>query len=115
MSDCARLEDCPKCGEVAKRIFTPPAGFTGTKAFEAHYNPAFGKVVTSQKQLDYEAKKRDMVCVGNDFGSGDKMQKYYDDKRAYDREKAWENVKIEHWWNLKSSWACSGTTRPADF
>ena len=65
MSDSSRLENCPNCGIVANRIFSPPQ-FIGTSVYEANFNPGLGKVVKSQREVDEHCKRSGLVEVGNE-------------------------------------------------
>lgn len=88
MHDATRPENCPKCGEVGKRIFTAPM-LNGTAVFMPQYVPSLGKSFNSKREMQYEVERRGLVEVGNDFGSGEKMQ------RSFDRER--ERVQDERW------------------
>lgn len=79
------------CGEVASRVFCAPM-ITGTKVFTAEYYPALGKVIHNKKELNNEMARRDIVRVGNDWGTPDKMHKHFDQEREAKREKDWDKT-----------------------
>lgn len=79
------------CGEIAQRIFVAPM-ISGSKIFEAEYYPALGKVITNKKELQNEMARRDIVQIGNDWGTGEKMQTHFDKQRQENREKAWDKA-----------------------
>ena len=64
----------------------------GTKVTSPEYNPGLGCVVKNKRHKDYLLKSKDLVEVGNDFGSGEKQQKEFEMKKAWEREKKWEQV-----------------------
>lgn len=93
MSESATKESCFKCGIDADRIFKNiKISLSGTKVTHAEYNPAFGKVIRNERERRYEAEKRGLVEVGNDFKSGEAMRESFDKDRAVKREKSWEAV-----------------------
>ena len=65
-----RIELCSECGTQMFRVFHPPQ--VSVPKVEAHYSPAFGKVVSSRKEINEEIRKingekgMDLVEVGND-------------------------------------------------
>jgi hypothetical protein len=89
--DIDRNENCPECGEFAVRQFVPKrVHFSGTSVQNAEYNPGLGCVVKDKYHRQELCKRKGLVEVGNDFKSGDSMQKHFDSERAAKREKAWE-------------------------
>lgn len=86
-------EFCPNCAAPAERKFVPSrVHFTGTKVQHAEYNPGLGAVVKDAQHRAELAKRKGLVEVGNDFKTGDAMQKQFDTERAVKREKAWEDA-----------------------
>lgn len=84
-------EFCPKCEAPAERKFTPlKIHLFGTKVEDAEYNPALGQVVKGKRHREEIAKRKGLVEIGNDFGSGEKHQAYFDEQRRIKREKSWE-------------------------
>ncbi len=79
------------CGEIAQRVFCAPL-ISGTKIFEAEFYHPFGKVIHNKRELNNEIAKRDLVPIGNDWGSGEKMQKHFDASREEAREKKWDKI-----------------------
>ena len=74
-------ERCPKCDTVAERKIAKQQSFYGASDWDtAHYNPAFGKVVKSNKEARELAKKKGMIEVGNE--DPDKIEKEFAKDRA---------------------------------
>lgn len=93
ISEVDRAESCAKCNVTAKRIFkSANIRFSGTKVEHAEYNPAFGKVIRNKRERRYEAEKRGMVEVGNDFKSSDSMREHFDSERAYKLDRRYEEA-----------------------
>jgi hypothetical protein len=90
MAQASDPERC-SCGELAQRVFCAPL-ISGTKAFEAEYYHSLGKVITNKRELNNELAKRDLVPIGNDWGSGNKMVDHADASREEAREKKWDKV-----------------------
>jgi putative FmdB family regulatory protein len=90
-----RPEACEKCKSETSRQFviSPNALIKRSGLSEsAEFNPAFGQVIKNKRHMRYEAEKRGMVQVGNDFGSAESMQKHYDKVREEKRERAYDDV-----------------------
>lgn len=86
-------EFCPECAAPAERLFMPQRVYlSGTKVQNAEYNVGLGAVVKNAYERSELAKRKGLVEVGNDFKSGDSMQKNFDGERAVKREKAWEDA-----------------------
>lgn len=79
--DMNRPEACEKCAAPATRQFTARVHIVGAKVTHAEYNPGLGCVVKNKQHLDYLCKSKGVVPVGNDYGSGEKMQKEFDEAR----------------------------------
>lgn len=91
--DMERNENCPSCGEFAIRDFIPESiEFTRTKVTHAEYNPGLGCVVKDAKHKDYLLKSKNLVEIGNDFGSGQKQQDKFDSDRAAKTKKRYEDA-----------------------
>lgn len=76
-------EFCPRCDSPAERKFVPSKlHLTGTKVEHAEYNPGLGAVVKSKYERQELAKRKGLVEVGNDYKSGESMQKSFDETRA---------------------------------
>lgn len=83
-------ETCPKCGDFAERLFIPArVYFSGTKVENAEFNPAFGQVVKGKRHRQELAKRHGLIEIGNDYGSGEKHQKHFEDERAARKEARW--------------------------
>lgn len=92
-SDMERPEHCEKCKREAKRQFVPrKVYFSGTSVNHAEYNPGLGMVIENKAHLIDECKRRDVIPIGNDYGSADKMVKEAEISREEKRQKAWESV-----------------------
>lgn len=86
-------ETCPSCGEYAIRQFVPSKlHIVGASVTHAEYNPGLGCVVKNKHHKEDILKRRGLVEIGNDFGSGDKMHKVFDQAREKKREKSWEGA-----------------------
>lgn len=86
-------EFCPKCDEPAERQFVPKrVFFSGTAVTHAEYNPGLGTVVKNKAHKEDILKRRGLVEVGNDYGSGDKMVEKFDKDRAEKLSKRWDEV-----------------------
>lgn len=86
-------EYCPRCGEPAERKFVPSrVHFTKTSVQNAEYNPGLGAVVKNEKDRQEIAKRKGLVEVGNDYGSGEKMQTQFDTAREEKKRKRYEEI-----------------------
>lgn len=93
VAEIDRAESCPSCQGATARQFVPSKiYFSGTKVTHAEYNPAFGCVVNNKRHKDRLCKEKGMVEIGNDFGSGEKMQAHFEGEQKRKREKAWEDL-----------------------
>lgn len=90
MAECSTPESC-ECGKIANRIFTAPMTIN-PKSFKADYYHSLGKVITNERELKNELAKRDLVPIGNDYGSGTKMVEHFDSRREEEREKKWDKI-----------------------
>lgn len=91
--DMEKNETCPKCGEFALRRFVPEHVYiSGAKVEHAEYNPALGCVTKNSKHRAELAKRKGLVEVGNDYGSGEAMQKNFDTEREKKLAKRYEEV-----------------------
>lgn len=84
ISQIDEQELCTTCAKPMNRIITAVQISPTAKAFEAHHNWAFGKVVTSKRQLEEERRRvsgetgREIVEVGtDDLKSVKKTKKKY--------------------------------------
>lgn len=90
-SEMQRDEFCTKCSLKATRLFLPQNIYLNkTKVTFAEYNPGLGKVIKNEHHLREECKKQNLTPVGNDFGSGEKMQTGFDKAREDKRAREWE-------------------------
>lgn len=86
-------EYCPRCDEPAERQFAPRRlHLSGTRVTHAEYNPAFGEVVKNKHHRQELAKRLGVVEVGNDFKSGEKMDKQFEKDRVAKLERRWDDV-----------------------
>ena len=83
-------EFCNLCGAPGQFLFSPPY-ISGASVEHAEYNPGLGAVVKNKRHRAELAKRKGLVEVGNDYGSGEKMQKEFDQKRESARAKRWED------------------------
>lgn len=89
-----QVELCAQCLTTASRIYLPNPNLIKRSGLtnDAEYNPAFGQVIKNKRHRKYEAEKRGLVEVGNDYSSGDSMQKHFEQAREIKREKEWEKL-----------------------
>ena len=85
-------DPCPICGNTGSRIFSCKILLSGTKIEDAEYNPALGAVTKNAHHRKELAKQLGVVEVGNDFGSGEKLQKHLDDQRISKIKKAYDDI-----------------------
>jgi len=86
-------ETCPKCGEYAIRQFVPTKlHISGASVTHAEYNPGLGCVVKNKRHKEDLMKQKGVVEVGNDFGSGEKMNVHFDKGREEKFKKRWEDA-----------------------
>ena len=84
-------EFCPECDNPAIREFVPQVlHISRAKVEHAEYNPAFGCVVKNRRHKEDLCKEHNMVEVGNDYGSSDKMVNSFDKAREEKRAADWE-------------------------
>lgn len=88
-----RDEQCPECQTSAIRQFTPRRiHLAKTSVQHAEFNPGLGCVVNNREHAKEICKRKDLVEIGNDFGTGEKAVDHYDKQRAEKRAKAWEDI-----------------------
>lgn len=92
MHESKRIEYCVQCNSLLDRVYSSKIHFKGAKSNDAEYNPAFGKIIKNKRERQYEAEKRGWVEVGNDYKSGESMQKDFDAKRKQKNNKIWEEA-----------------------
>lgn len=91
LRDIDRLEPCPKCNGDTKRDFAPiKLHLSKTKVQHAEYNPGLGTVVKNQRHKEDLCKRMGVEPIGNDYGSGEKMQKKFEADREAKRNLDWE-------------------------
>lgn len=66
---------------------------SGAQVQDAEFNYGLGCVTKNKYDRSEIAKRKGVVEVGNDFSSGEKMQKEFENKRAEEREKSWSDLK----------------------
>jgi len=92
VSEMERDEACPDCGSAAAREFVPRALYLSqTQVTHAEYNPGLGCVVKNKRHKEDLMKRQGVVEVGNDYGSGAKMQAHFDKAREEKRRRSWED------------------------
>lgn len=83
VKDINVAETCPVCGEFAERKFFPDRiHLSKTAVTHAEYNPGLGTVVKNARHKSDLLKEKGMVEVGNDYGSGDRMQESFEKARS---------------------------------
>lgn len=79
------------CGKDDRDFSKIKPQFIGTAVQEAEYNPGLGCIVKNNYHKDEIMKKKSLVEVGNDFGSGEKQQKHFDKKKEEELESKWKD------------------------
>lgn len=93
VKDMERNENCPKCGEFGIRQFIPEViHFNKTKVTHAEYNPGLGCVVKNEAHKRDIMKRKGVVEIGNDYGSGEKMQALSEKARQEKFKKRYDDV-----------------------
>lgn len=92
MMESSREEKCDKCSSSLRRIYTS-FHVIGASVQNAEYNPGLGCVVKNKKHRDEIAKSKGLVEIGNDFSSGNKMQKHFETRKKQDLEDSWKKIK----------------------
>jgi len=80
---------CDQCGNDMRRLYTPTQ-IIGAEVQNPYYCHGLGKVVKNKYDVSEECKKRGVAQVGNDFTSGDKMEKTFEKQRREKLEKRYE-------------------------
>jgi len=86
-------EFCSKCGSVARRTIAVNQSFSKLAASDwntAHYSPALGKVVKSNREARRLAKAQGMVEVGTE--PVEKIHSHYDTQREKKSEQRYEDA-----------------------
>lgn len=87
---------CPHCdamcGSDHRYFGFCKFSFIGTSVQDAEYNPGLGAVVKNQYHQSEICKAKNLVAVGNDFTSGEKMQNHFETRKREERNKAWEKL-----------------------
>lgn len=88
--------ECPHCNFMCRsdhRYFGfCKFSFTGTAVTDAEYNPGLGTVVKNKYHKTEICKAKNLIEVGNDFNSGEKMQSHYETRKREERDKMWEKL-----------------------
>ena len=85
LAEFDRPEDCPKCGEVARRIISRTSFYGADDWDKAQYCPGLGQVVKSDKHRRQIAKSKGLEEVGNE--DMNKIAKGWDADRRRAEEK----------------------------
>lgn len=85
----ARCTRCEHPCNSADRIISRPAAIIGASVSSPEFNPGLGQVVKDKRHKDYLMKQKGVVEVGNDFGSGEKQQKEFEQKKTEQLERNW--------------------------
>lgn len=86
-------EFCTRCESPAVRKFVPEnIYFSGAKVTHAEFNPGLGCVVKNEAHKKDLLKRKGLVEVGNDFKSGESMQKDFDQKRADRLSRSYDDI-----------------------
>lgn len=80
-----------KCGKDDRDFKKMKPVFIGTAVRSAEYNPGLGCIVKSDAHKSELMKRKDVVEVGNDYGSADNMNKHFEKRKEEEREKRWQD------------------------
>lgn len=91
---------CEKCAteiiyESAKSKSAKNYTIIGAKVQNAEYNPGLGTVVKNNQHKKEICKQKEIFEVGNDYGSGEKMQKEFEKKKKTEKEARWKKASHE--------------------
>lgn len=99
VSDLPSDVDCTECNEVcafSDRIIPVTSirkasnyATIGAKVEDAEWNYGLGTVTKSARHRAEVARRKGLVEVGNDFGSGEKMQKEFEKKKKEELDSNW--------------------------
>lgn len=93
MSDYDREEKCSSCSAVMSTDWTKyRITLSKTSVQNAEYNLGLGCVTKNAEHRAEIAKRKGVVEIGNDYVSGEAMQKESETKREIAREKSWEDL-----------------------
>ena len=90
LKEYKREEQCPTCGNIGNRIFSPNVYFTGTKIEDSEWNIGLGAVTKSKKHRDEIAKRKNLVELGNE--NPETVHNIFDKQRADKRKKAYDDI-----------------------
>jgi len=93
-----RDENCEKCGKklssenrlIQNNRKASNYSIIGAKVENAEFNYGLGAVTKNKYHRSELAKRKNCVEVGNDFVSGEKMQKSFEKKKSEELENKWE-------------------------
>jgi len=88
IAELDRQEPCIQCSQPMRKLISLPQ-FVGTAQFDPHYSLAFGKPITSKRQLKYEVDRTGAIEVGNE--KVETVHKHFDNAREEKRKKRWES------------------------
>lgn len=93
IKDHQKQEPCPKCQTLSLQDLSRcRPHHIGASVKDAYRCPALGKVIKSDYDRGEQAKRLGVVEVGNDFGSGEKLQDVHDKQREDKRNKIWDEL-----------------------
>ena len=86
-------EPCPECNTIGKRIFSPPLLSPALSDWgKAEWNPGLGAVTKNAKHRRELAKRKGLEEIGNDYGSGEAMDKHFEKQRNEKHKREWEKL-----------------------
>lgn len=93
VKDIDLAEHCHKCQAPAIREFTPKKlHLSKTTVRHAEFNPGLGQVVKNDYHKKEILKRKGLVEIGNDYGSGEKQQAAFDAVREAKKNHEWEKL-----------------------
>lgn len=92
IDDAAVCPECKVANSKQARQLTR-THFYGAKVEDAYRCPALGKVITSKRQRDEEAKRRGLIEIGNE--KPETVHAYFDGKREEIRKERWAEADRE--------------------
>ncbi len=96
-------EELCTCGEVGRRTISRFGSIDRTSASDwnnVHYNPAFGRSFTSNREARKEAKRKGFIEVGDE--PVDKIHKKFDGERQQKLDSSYDSLGLTDLGNIKS-------------
>lgn len=88
-------EFCPQCGTQGERYIATTHFYGAADWNDAQYrrfNPALGAVVMDRNHKRELCRRKNVEEIGNDFGSGERMQEHFDRTREAELSSRWDDI-----------------------